>query len=478
MRGDDAYAILKKKMQDMQGEKIQESVNRYFDEHPVQAGATAEQVQQIEQNKKDVNSLNEGLVQTESRLSESITDISDALFERTEASPNVYDISKKTDGSYIGSDGKVKTGNENAVLSDYIAVPNGKKAVFTITDSRDGKRKLVATNASILYSDVDEFILSTRITSASEIVNSTGSDCLARIGFTVSGSEAYLARKDFMVEIMDANESSDDAIGLTQYYEYYEESFGDKVKKTAIETEDTYSETGTYPVNGKAIADAIKSPLYGKKILFLGDSFTNSNSNTDYRYRHYIAQRTGCAHVNYGVSGSLITYRPTVEIESFPARAERMTEDCDMIVIFGGINDCRAFQKDITAYNKYYVIGTDEDIFDWDAEVNSLKACLKHVLDVLIAQYPTKSIVALLPPILNPKSDQYSEKVNEICQAEIDIYERYGIPYFDLRTESKISGCDAHVSLYNISEDNVHWNANGHLRASWGIQKFLEREII
>lgn len=61
MRGDDAYAILKKKMQDMQGEKIQESVNRYFDEHPVQAGATAEQVQQIEQNKKDVNSLRSDL---------------------------------------------------------------------------------------------------------------------------------------------------------------------------------------------------------------------------------------------------------------------------------------------------------------------------------------------------------------------------------------------------------------------------------
>ena len=61
MRGDDAYAILKKKMQDMQGEKIQESVNRYFDEHPVQAGATAEQVQQIEQNKKDVNSLREDI---------------------------------------------------------------------------------------------------------------------------------------------------------------------------------------------------------------------------------------------------------------------------------------------------------------------------------------------------------------------------------------------------------------------------------
>lgn len=62
MRGDDAYAILKKKMQDMQGEKIQDSVNRYFDEHPVQAGATAEQVQQIEQNKKDVNSLREELM--------------------------------------------------------------------------------------------------------------------------------------------------------------------------------------------------------------------------------------------------------------------------------------------------------------------------------------------------------------------------------------------------------------------------------
>lgn len=61
MRGDDAYAILKKKMQDMQGEKIQEFVNKYLDDHPVQAGATTEQAQQIEQNKKDVNSLKEDM---------------------------------------------------------------------------------------------------------------------------------------------------------------------------------------------------------------------------------------------------------------------------------------------------------------------------------------------------------------------------------------------------------------------------------
>ena len=74
MRGDDAYAILKKKMQDMQGEKIQESVNRYFDEHPVQAGATAEQVQQIEQNKKDVNSLREDLISKADKTSLAQTD--------------------------------------------------------------------------------------------------------------------------------------------------------------------------------------------------------------------------------------------------------------------------------------------------------------------------------------------------------------------------------------------------------------------
>ena len=74
MRGDDAYAILKKKMQDMQVEKIQESVNRYFDEHPVQTGATTEQAQQIEQNKKDVASLKEDMTSKANKTALAKTD--------------------------------------------------------------------------------------------------------------------------------------------------------------------------------------------------------------------------------------------------------------------------------------------------------------------------------------------------------------------------------------------------------------------
>lgn len=410
-----------------------------------------------------------------SKLSELIDEISDALFERTDASPNVYDVSKAEDNKYIKSDGRIAD-TPNTKLSAFIVVPKGKKLVFTRGDARQAitYRTTLVCGTAMLWDMEEKPIVSSRVASVSEIENATGHDCICKFSYAIQNTN-YINQ---MAEIMDVSTPSADALGLKEYYEYQEASYGDKVRMSAVETESAYSETSTYPVNGKAIADAIKSPLFGKKILFLGDSFTNSSGDADYRYRHYIAQRTGCTHVNYGVTGSQITYRPTATIESFPARAERMTEDCDMVVIFGGINDCRAFQKDLTAFHKYYVIGTDDDVFDWDAEVNSLKACLKHVLDVLIAQYPTKSIVALLPPVLNPKSDQYSEKVNEICQAEIDIYEKYGIPYFDLRTESKISGCDAHVSLYNIAEDNAHWNANGHLRASWGIQKFLEREII
>lgn len=43
-------------------EEIKAAVNEYLEKNPVKPGATAEQVQQIEQNKTDIGSLKEDLV--------------------------------------------------------------------------------------------------------------------------------------------------------------------------------------------------------------------------------------------------------------------------------------------------------------------------------------------------------------------------------------------------------------------------------
>lgn len=53
-------------------EEIKNAVNEYLEKNPVKPGATTEQAQQIEQNKKDVASLKEDLGNAKTQLSESI----------------------------------------------------------------------------------------------------------------------------------------------------------------------------------------------------------------------------------------------------------------------------------------------------------------------------------------------------------------------------------------------------------------------
>ena len=205
------------------------------------------------------------------------------------------------------------------------------------------------------------------------------------------------------------------------------------------------------------------SKLSGKKVNFLGDSFTAGNGN----YHEYIASRTGMISRNYGVIGSTISEYDNEYSDDFIKRYDAMDNDCDMVVIFGGINDA-----EVLGTNQI-TLGTIES-----TDTNTFYGALKYLAEHLIAKFPTKPIVALLPPHINPNSgDHRSENIDTICNAEIEVYTKYGIPYFDLRSNSTISTLSSHISKYNNSSTDIHWNTNAHKRASYGIQKFLEQYI-
>lgn len=217
------------------------------------------------------------------------------------------------------------------------------------------------------------------------------------------------------------------------------------------------------------------SPLKGKKINFLGDSFTETYLNdSSQRWWTYIVDRTGCIGRNYGKAGSAIMEIYNATIDSFIDRYSAMTDDADMVVIFGGINDANSTQYDTRP------IGTIDDIYDetlTDSN-NSFYASLKYLVEKLIEKYPTQKIVALLPPHLNRGTSDdtaiYDQRIDIICEAEKEVYTAYGIPFLDLRSASGISNTAAHVDLYFNGADNIHWNTAGHERASYPIQAFLE----
>lgn len=413
--------------------------------------------QEIEAIKQDVTGVKKELEDTNNKI-----------FEYTAASPNVYDASQAETGKRIKSDGTIVS-SINQILSDFIMIPSGSKLVFTRGDTRQASTyRTTQLFATVMLWNVNKNpITSSYLTSVSEIQNETGSNCYCRFSF--SSKTEYINQ---MAEIMPVFSPSTDALGLTQYYDYYPANCGEKVKKTAVETDSIFDETSDNPASGKAIADAIKSPLRNKKIMFYGDSFTYDYDGAQNRYHTYIKARCGCETVIHGLIGSNITYKSDSSVLSMSdtKRLNELSEDVDMIVVFGGINDSRQI---ITSPNNYK-IGTFGDVWDNESNTNTFYASLKHILDVLIARYPAKVIVGILPPVLNPNADRFGG-YNQVCEAEIEVYKNYGIPYMDMRSKSTISNLNAHIALYNRNTTDVHWNNAGHERASYPIQIFLEQ---
>ena len=91
--------------------------------------------------------------------------------------------------------------------------------------------------------------------------------------------------------------------------------------------------------------------LRGLTINFLGDSITEGvgASSKDFVFHAVLAKEAGLAHVrNYGISGTRFAIQKGtektpkddyVDINSFCERFDKMDDDADVVVVFGGTND-------------------------------------------------------------------------------------------------------------------------------------------
>ncbi|MGN0489825.1 MAG: GDSL-type esterase/lipase family protein [Ruminococcus sp.] len=206
-----------------------------------------------------------------------------------------------------------------------------------------------------------------------------------------------------------------------------------------------------------------ENTLYGKRLAILGDSYTEGTN----KYHNYISDRTGLVVLNYGVIGSAITQHHGEYSDDFIKRVESMEEDVDAVLVFGGINDAQ-------------VLGTNQITMGTiDSEdTNTFYGALKTLCEMLIDKFPDKEILALIPPYINPNSgDHRAENIDIICEAEIEVYTKYAIPFLDLRVASGITTSDEDINKYFDHSTSIHWNRKGHEKASYPIQKFIEANL-
>lgn len=184
---------------------------------------------------------------------------------------------------------------------------------------------------------------------------------------------------------------------------------------TAIDVKYVY----VYEINPES------KPILSKNIGFLGDSITDgimlapdeTLACSMFSFPRFTALKTNANCHEYGLSGTLIAGSNTNSITN---RASQMTNDLDMVVIMGGIND--------------FTTGTQEFGTISDATTDTFYGALNVLLTTLTNKYNEKPVVFLTPMDINVSLygstnsttgktlDEYVSAIKEVCTMYDNVY--------------------------------------------------------
>ena len=218
--------------------------------------------------------------------------------------------------------------------------------------------------------------------------------------------------------------------------------------------------------------------LKNKKINFLGDSITEGAgaSCIEKAYVNVLKERAELAEArNYGIGGTRYAIQKGtkaqpkdnyVDINSFSERYEKMEDDADIVVVFGGTNDYGHGDAPLGQFS--------------DRTPDTFYGALHYVYSGLIKKYLGKPIIVLTPlhrwNELSNRGEGRKEENLAILKEYVDIMrevaEYYSLPVLDLYANSGMQPDIPEVSkAYFV--DGLHPNDEGHSLLAYQIERFL-----
>lgn len=219
--------------------------------------------------------------------------------------------------------------------------------------------------------------------------------------------------------------------------------------------------------------------LKGLKINFLGDSITEgvgaSSGNTVY---HAVLKReVGLAEArNYGISATRFALqkgtkvRPKdnyVDVNSFCERFDKMDDDADVVVVFGGTNDYGHGDAAIGTFS--------------DRTPDTFYGACHYLFSGLIKKYIGKTIVIMTPlhrtgedEVPETKIDGDYGTLKDYVNIIREVAEYYSLPVLDLFATSGLQPAIKEIQE-NYLPDGLHPNDNGNVVISQKLKKFLEQ---
>lgn len=196
---------------------------------------------------------------------------------------------------------------------------------------------------------------------------------------------------------------------------------------------------------GASGSGAVVSRFFGKTANFLGDSQTDDAGNyKSVFFYDWLKKILGLSATNsYGYSGT--TIMPiSGQNKSFLDRYTSMSDDADLIVVWGGTND----------YHYGHALGGVDD-----TAKTTFCGALNNLCKGLITKYPQKSILFVTPtPRGNIASAVATQK--EYADAIIAVCAKYCIPVFDAFRKCNMPIITDSARRYTV--DGLHLNDLGH----------------
>lgn len=212
--------------------------------------------------------------------------------------------------------------------------------------------------------------------------------------------------------------------------------------------------------------------LQGKKVNFLGDSITEGagTSSPDKRYVSVFGKISGAEVRNYGIGGTRIARqtKPSDPVwdQDFVSRVDEMTDDADVVVVFGGTND--------------YGHG-DAAIGDFSSRDEHTFYGAMHILcEKLINKYPDADIVFLTPlhrlnedAVVNETGIRNELPLEGYVEIIKEVAAYYGLPVLDLYSTSGLQPA-VDVIREKYMPDGLHPSDAGAEKLAKRIYSFLK----
>ena len=214
--------------------------------------------------------------------------------------------------------------------------------------------------------------------------------------------------------------------------------------------------------------ETAKSPLFRKKIAFLGDSYVQNHHRPATEAWHcLLAQKHQMHYLNFGRNGNRMVFAHPKQGTVMMERFAEIPDDADYIVVIAGHNDANAINR----LNGTHAVSDDspETKAKRDEMIAQLKKGCREFISAIKARYPKAKLAFVTPWAVD---SPYFPFVIDTIKSETAAQ---GVPCYDAASLSGINPNDPafRKKYFQAENDTAHLNAEGHKLMLQKIEPFF-----